>query len=163
MRSQDRTRRLTPSPRWILAAIGAAVIATGAMAQMVPQLSGPDGDKMQEVPADPLPKWVIDDIRRMRAYPEQPPVIPHSIDGYQLSVNANRCLSCHKREFSQDAGAPMISITHYMTREGQMLADVSPRRYFCTACHVPQADRKPLVDNTFRDMSDMGVTKAGSE
>ena len=25
MRSQDRTRRLTPSPRWIFAAIGAAV------------------------------------------------------------------------------------------------------------------------------------------
>lgn len=57
----------------------------------------------------------------------------------------------------------MISITHYMTREGQMLADVSPRRYFCTACHVPQADRKPLVENTFKDMSEMGVTKAGSE
>lgn len=163
MRSQDRTRRLTPSPGWIFAAIGVAVLATGAMAQMVPQLSGPQGDAMQTLPADPLPKWVIDDIRRMRAYPEQPPVIPHSIDGYQLSVNANRCLSCHKREFSQDTGAPMISITHYMTREGQMLADVSPRRYFCTACHVPQADHKPLVENTFKDMSEMGVTRAGSE
>ncbi len=156
MRSQDRTRRLTPSPRWILAAIGAAVIATSAMAQMVPALSGPDGDKMQTLPADPLPKWVIDDIRRMRAYPEQPPVIPHSIDGYQLSVNANRCLSCHKREFSQDAGAPMISITHYMTREGQMLADVSPRRYFCTACHVQQTDVPPLVQNRFQDAKDIG-------
>ena len=154
---------MTPHRGWVLAALSAAVIATSAMAQMVPQLSGPDGDKMQEVPADPLPKWVIDDIRRMRAYPEQPPIIPHSIDGYQLSVNANRCLSCHKREFSQDAGAPMISITHYMTREGQMLADVSPRRYFCTACHVPQADTRPLVPNTFQDMSEMGVKPAGSE
>jgi cytochrome c-type protein NapB len=50
-----------------------------------------------------------------------------------------------------------------MTREGQMLADVSPRRYFCTACHVPQAEINPLVDNTFRDMSDMGVKLMGEE
>ena len=75
----------------------------------------------------------------------------------------NRCLSCHKRELTQESGAPMISVTHYMTREGQMLADVSPRRYFCTACHVPQADVRPLVGNTFRDMSEMGVKHAGSE
>ncbi len=36
--------------------------------------------------------------------------------------------SCHKREFTQDSGAPMISVTHHMTRDGQMIADVSPRR-----------------------------------
>ena len=106
---------------------------------------------------------MVDDVRKMRAYPDQPPVIPHSIEGYQLSVNTNRCLSCHKREFTQDSGAPMISVTHYMTREGQMLADVSPRRYFCTACHVPQADVKPLVQNTFKDMSEMGVKPLGSD
>jgi DNA polymerase III alpha subunit len=97
------------------------------------------------------------------AYPEQPPIIPHSIEGYQLSVNANRCMSCHKREFTEGSGAPMISVTHYMTREGQMLADVSPRRYFCTACHVPQADIAPLVGNTFVDMSELGVGHAGDE
>ncbi|WP_373426863.1 nitrate reductase cytochrome c-type subunit [Neorhizobium galegae] len=127
---------------------------------MVPDLSGP-ADAMGQVRAKPMPKWNVDDVRKMRAYPDQPPVIPHSIEGYQLSVNTNRCLSCHKREFTQGAGAPMISVTHYMTREGQMLADVSPRRYFCTACHVPQADVKPLLGNTFRDMSQMGVQPMG--
>ena len=99
----------------------------------------------------------------MRQYPEQPPVIPHSIEGYQLTVNANRCMSCHKRENSLGAGAPMISVTHYMARDSQMLADVSPRRYFCTACHVPQAEAKPLVENTFIDMSKMGVQPMGAE
>jgi cytochrome c-type protein NapB len=141
---------------------GAAVLAVPVLAQNVPQLSG-QAPPMEEVPAPPLPKWVTDDIRKMRAYPEQPPVIPHSIEGYQLSVNTNRCLSCHKREFTEGSGAPMISVTHYMTREGQMLTDVSPRRYFCTACHVPQADAAPLVPNTFRDMSEMGAKPAGSE
>ncbi|MFN3320904.1 MAG: nitrate reductase cytochrome c-type subunit [Allorhizobium sp.] len=132
------------------------------VAQSVPQLSGPP-QQMESIPAKPLPKWTVDDVRKMRAYPDQPPVIPHSIEGYQLSVNTNRCLSCHKREFTEGSGAPMISVTHYITREGQMLADVSPRRYFCTACHVPQAETSPLVGNTFRDMSDMGVKLMGEE
>jgi cytochrome c-type protein NapB len=113
--------------------------------------------------AAPLPRWIVDDVRKMRAYPDQPPVIPHSIEGYQLSVNTNRCLSCHKREFTEGSGAPMISVTHYITREGQMLADVSPRRYFCTACHVPQAFDPPPVANTFKDMSELGVGHAGGQ
>lgn len=165
MRGQDRPRI---KRRWrFAAALGiVAVLATTAMAQMsaqiVPPLTGA-GQPMENMPSAPVPRWVVDDVRQMRAYPEQPPVIPHSIEGYQLSVNANRCLSCHKREFTQGSGAPMISVTHYMTRDGQMLADVSPRRYFCTACHVPQADTAPLVGNTFVDMSELGVGHAGDQ
>ena len=133
-----------------------------ALSQNVPRLTGPT-PTMSEHPAPPIPSWVTDDVRKMRAYPEQPPVIPHSIEGYQLSVNTNRCLFCHKREFTEASGAPMISITHYMTRDGQVLADVSPRRYFCTACHVPQANVPPLERNTFRDVSDLGAKPAGSQ
>jgi cytochrome c-type protein NapB len=146
------------------AAIAAILLlcGTAALAQMASELSGPQAP-MESVPADPMPKWITDDVRKMRAYPEQPPVIPHSIEGYQLSVNTNRCLSCHKREFTQGSGAPMISVTHYMDRQGQMLADVSPRRYFCTACHVPQTSAEPPVGNRFKDMSEMGVNPAGSE
>ncbi|MVA98185.1 nitrate reductase [Nitratireductor sp. CAU 1489] len=163
MRRQDRIRRLTRRHGLsIAAALVVLATATTAIAQMVPALTGPQ-PPMAVVPAEPLPKWIVDDVRKMRAYPEQPPIIPHSIEGYQLSVNANRCLSCHKREFTQGSGAPMISVTHYMTREGQMLADVSPRRYFCTACHVPQADVAPLVDSDFVDMIDLGVEHAGDE
>ncbi|WP_104663269.1 nitrate reductase cytochrome c-type subunit [Ensifer adhaerens] len=177
MRGQDRSRhplgwsRLTEAgskrPFWIaLAAALMVFVTTAAVAQvaekLVPQLEGPTPQMATEAAA-PLPKWVVDDKRKMRAYPDQPPVIPHSIEGYELSVNANRCLSCHKREFTQDSGAPMISVTHYMTRDGQMIADVSPRRYFCTACHVPQADTSPLVPSNFKDMSELGFKPAGSE
>lgn len=143
----------------VLAVIGAA---SAAIAQTAVQLAGPKSP-METAPAQPVPKWITDDVRRMRAYPEQPPVIPHSIAGYQISVNANRCLSCHKREFTHLSGAPMISVTHFMARDGQMLADVSPRRRFCTECHVPQADVRPLVENRFEDMSKLGVAPAGSE
>ena len=165
MRGQGRSR-LTRRTRVALVAAALFVIGTAALAQMsiqiVPPLTGA-AQPMDELPANPTPKWTVDDIRQMRAYPDQPPVIPHSIEGYQLSVNTNRCLSCHKREFTQGSGAPMISVTHYVTREGQMLADVSPRRYFCTACHVPQANTAPLVRNTFTDMSELGVGHAGDQ
>jgi cytochrome c-type protein NapB len=165
MRGQGHSR-LTRQARVTIVVGLLALGATAALAQMsveiVPPLTG-GVQPMEEAPAGSIPKWTVDDIRKMRAYPDQPPVIPHSIEGYQLSVNTNRCLSCHKREFTEGSGAPMISVTHYMTRQGQMLADVSPRRYFCTACHVPQADTAPLVENTFTDMSELGVGHAGDE
>lgn len=143
--------------------LSATLCAGLAWAQGVPELSGAQPDPMESLPAAPLERFVTDDVRQMRAYPEQPPVIPHSIEGYQLSVNANRCMSCHRRENVEGSGAPMISITHFMTRDAQMLADVSPRRYFCTQCHVPQADTDQAIGNTFTDMSELGATGAGSE
>jgi cytochrome c-type protein NapB len=46
----------------------------------------------------------------------------------------------------------MVSITHFMDRDGQFLASVSPRRFFCTECHVPQTMAKPPVTNDFVDI-----------
>ena len=46
----------------------------------------------------------------------------------------------------------MVSVTHFMNREGQVLAAVTPRRFFCTQCHVPQADVQPPVGNDFEDV-----------
>ena len=34
------------------------------------------------------------DQKRSRAYPMQPPTIPHKIDGYQIDIKANKCMSC---------------------------------------------------------------------
>ena len=165
MRGQGRSR-VTRRLRFAIVAGLLGALGTAALAQMsaeiVPPLTGTQ-KPMEDLQAQPVPRWVVNDVRIMRAYPEQPPVIPHSIEGYQLSVNTNRCMSCHKREFTQGSGAPMISVTHYMNRESQMLADVSPRRYFCTACHVPQADAPALVGNTFIDMSELGVGHAGDQ
>jgi cytochrome c-type protein NapB len=93
--------------------------------------------------------------REMRNYPEQPPVIPHSIDGYQIDLNSNKCLSCHARARTGESQAPMVSITHFMDRDGQFLASISPRRFFCTECHVPQSVTNPPVSNDFVDIDTM--------
>ena len=68
------------------------------------------------------------DVRRVRNYAMQPPVIPHKIDGYQLDKNANRCMFCHTRSRTQQSQAPMISVTHFIGRDGNFLAELSPRR-----------------------------------
>ena len=142
----------------ILIAMSLGSFAATVLAADAPRLTGPT-PALESPAAPPLARPLNTEGRRsMRNYPEQPPVIPHAIEGYQLSLATNRCLTCHRRQYTEASGAPMISVTHYMDREGQMLADVSPRRYFCTQCHVEQTDAQPLVDNTFIDMDELLVT-----
>src|SRR5262245_12322952 len=95
------------------------------------------------------------DVRRGRAYTSQPPTIPHSIEKYEITRNVNMCMYCHARVRNNEFGAPMVSATHYMNRDFDFLAEISPRRYFCTQCHVPQTDAVPPVANTFMDVEDI--------
>lgn len=101
------------------------------------------------------------DVRRTRNFAMQPPTIPHSIDNYQVDKDFNRCMFCHARTAAEAARSIPVSITHYMDRDNNVLADVSPRRYFCTQCHVPQADAKPLVGNTFVDVEQLLQRRPG--
>ena len=146
-------------PHLLLAAFaGIAVLAVGSLAS---SQTGPAGLRsglrgntpLQEVgPAPRMLPQANTDIREIRNYPEQPPVIPHTIEAYQLDVNVNQCLSCHARSRTGESQAPMVSITHFMDRDGQFLASVSPRRYFCIQCHVPQHPVTPPVANRFIDV-----------
>ena len=99
-----------------------------------------------------MQRAITNDVRVRRNYPDQPPVIPHAIEGYALDLNANKCMSCHARRFTEQSQAPMISVTHYQDREGNTLGGLAPRRYACLACHVPQTEARPLVENRFQDM-----------
>ena len=105
-----------------------------------------------EGPAAPMPQMRNTAEKEARNYPEQPPVIPHTIDGYQIDLNGNKCLSCHARARTAESQAPMVSITHFMDRDGQFLASISPRRFFCTECHVPQNTATPPISNDFTDI-----------
>ena len=102
----------------------------------------------------PIPSAENRDMKRTRSYAMQPPTIPHSIDNYQVDRFANRCLMCHARTRAGETQATPISITHYTDRDGNFLADVAPRRYFCDTCHVVQMDIKPevAVQNNFEDV-----------
>ena len=106
----------------------------------------------EEGPAAPMQPLRNSSEKEVRNYPEQPPVIPHTTEGYQIDLNGNKCLSCHARARIAESQAPMVSITHFMDRDGQFLASISPRRFFCTECHVPQNTANPPVSNDFTDI-----------
>ena len=135
----------------LLTALLASLTAGAAMAQQLYGLRGPT-PLAEEPQPPPLAREVNNDQRQARNWPEQPPVIPHTIQGYQITLNANKCLTCHGRQFTAQSQAPMISITHFMDRDLQTLASVSARRYFCTQCHVPQTDAEPVIENQFVDI-----------
>ncbi|RRJ83867.1 nitrate reductase cytochrome c-type subunit [Aestuariirhabdus litorea] len=105
-----------------------------------------------DAPADEFKRIPKDRETYERDYLHQPPLIPHQVRGYEVNLNSNKCLSCHSWSNYKQAGATKISMTHFETRDGQQLSDVSPRRYFCSQCHVPQADAKPLVGNEFKSV-----------
>lgn len=105
----------------------------------------------EDVAAPAIPKEIKDDVKQKRNYPMQPPVIPHNTRGYEVNTRVNKCMSCHSRDRVEDSQAPMVSVTHFMDRDGNFLAEISPRRYFCNQCHVTQSDVEPVVENTFTD------------
>lgn len=113
----------------------------------------------EQAKTNPIPKIINDDIKQARNYPMQPPLIPHKVRNYEVNLNTNKCMSCHSRHRTEDSQAPMVSVTHYMDRDGNFLAEISPRRYFCEQCHATQSDIKPLVENTFVDMQKLMKAK----
>ena len=137
--------------RLLAAAMLVAFASTAAMAQTFSALRG-STPLDQEGPAAAMTPEQNTSVREPRNYPEQPPLIPHSTEGYEVSIHANKCLSCHARSRVRELQAPMVSITHFSDRDGQFLASISPRRYFCTQCHVPQHDVRTPVENDFVDI-----------
>ena len=117
--------------------------------------------------------------RFARSYVNAPPLIPHSVDGLlPITAKNNACLGCHMPDVAKSVGATPIPESHFtdfrpkttldknghVVKDGKVIkntADVkiakfkklkklNPARYNCSQCHVPQANVKPLVGNTFK-------------
>lgn len=84
-----------------------------------------------------------------RTWAEQPPMVPHEVDKYRISIKNNGCLKCHSAKTYEKEKAPKVGDSHFLTREDKKLEKVSARRWFCSQCHAPQANLTPLVVNTF--------------
>jgi cytochrome c-type protein NapB len=139
----------------------AATLAFGcAAAQQAGPPAGPGGPVAMDSLRMGVP--LKDDIPVVRSHQErdrapydrdfvqQPPLIPHTINGYQITKNFNKCMDCHAFQRTKVSGATKVSITHFRGSDGQELDNISPRRYFCTQCHVSQTDATPLIGNTFQ-------------
>ena len=71
--------------------------------------------------------------------PMQPPVIPHKITGIPDRPQRQQVPDLPQPPRTEASQAPMIRVTHFQDREGNFLAAVSPRRYFC----MPRPARRP--------------------
>ena len=132
---------LTGLPLLVMAQTPATTLQSERGDNPVPHLSEtPEIKRWQD--SEPLPRQFI----------QQPPLIPHAIEGYVINQKVNKCLTCHSWANYKNTGATKISLTHFSDREGHDLANVAARRYFCVQCHVPQSDAKPLVDNDFKSL-----------
>lgn len=129
----------------LLAAIGFSIQAT---AETVSSLRGA-ADIDQDSAAATAKKYAKDNEPIARDYVQQPPLIPHKIKNYRINLKSNKCMSCHSWSNYREANATKISQTHFESRDKNVLANVSARRYFCTQCHVPQVNAQPLVENVF--------------
>lgn len=167
MGQPDKSRSAPKPSRWrialVICGLGAAVafaaeqVLEGQPVRVDPLGEGLRGTAPLNEEAKPPRMARVEnfDIRRGRAYTSQPPTIPHAIEKYEITRNVNFCMYCHARVRHQESQAPMVSATHYMDRDHNYLAEISPRRYFCTQCHVVQTDAKPPVGNEFLDVDEL--------
>ena len=133
----------------LLAAVG---FGAQAIAETISSLRGAS-DINQDSSAPASKRYNKDGEPIARDYVQQPPLIPHKINNYRINLKSNKCMSCHSWSNYREAGATKISQTHFESRDKNVLANVSARRYFCTQCHVPQVGAKPLVENKFQPIT----------
>lgn len=128
-------------------ALGFGVVGMSVVAGEVKSLRSTEATQPDSPPA--IYK-VMEGTKHERAYRQQPPLVPHPTDKYEIDVKVNQCLRCHEWPYSDQEKAPKISDLHYIDRNGTRLDTVNGNRYFCKQCHVPQAEAKPLVENKFQ-------------
>jgi len=91
----------------------------------------------------------VDQPSIKRNFKAQPPLIPHTVDKYEINLKINRCLKCHDKPNYEDEEAPMVGKSHYIGPDGKERDQINMSRYFCSQCHVPQTVATPLVENSF--------------
>jgi len=119
--------------------------------------------------------------RYARSFQDAPPMIPHSVDGMlPITKNDNQCIGCHVDAAKYDKNTPSVPVSHMTnfrpksyavnganTSSADVKSNVSIKkldhlyqgRFNCSQCHAPQADVKPLVENSFT----AEYTKKGGE
>ena len=97
-------------------ALGAGLLITGAgLAQdQAINLKALGGEAtLEQTNAPPeVEKQSFQDGGFGRSYRQQPPLIPHKVDTYQITTTNNACMDCHDWPGHIKAKAPKVSETH---------------------------------------------------
>lgn len=138
----------------LFASLLAALLVASCASTPVEKPQGLRSSQIQAADAAPamldyLGKTPGEQEKIARTFEQQPPLIPHKIEGMKLNFQTNKCLECHDRPFYKKEEAPKIGDSHYTTRDGKPMEKISMARYNCNQCHVQQVNAPPLVANTF--------------
>ncbi|QDF68219.1 nitrate reductase cytochrome c-type subunit [Shewanella sp. SNU WT4] len=127
----------------LTACSGQEKLATGEPVK-VTSLGG--DSRIEDVrPADAMPEYPSRGKSLARDYQEQPPLIPHKAD-YSITIDKNSCMNCHSWDKATRMKATPVAKSHVIDDKGTL----NGQNYFCTQCHVPQADNKQaIVENSF--------------
>ena len=120
-------KKLTMIASITLGLLAATAIPMQANSAEVESLRG-NLNLEQDSKAPELKKYAKDGEPIARDYVQQPPLIPHKIEGYKVNLKSNKCLSCHSWKNYREAGATKISQTHFEDRDANVLANISARR-----------------------------------
>ncbi len=132
MKSHDLKKALCQWTAMLALVVSGAVwAANGVDFSQSPEVSGTQEGAIR------MPK---EQDRMPLNYVNQPPMIPHSVEGYQVTTNTNRCLQCHGVESYRTTGAPRISPTHFMDSDGKVGAKWL--RVVISVCNVTY--RRPI-------------------
>lgn len=131
-----------------------SVAACWSMAQPVSSMRGSEVSASDTAPAEqpylgskPGAQKVI-----ARTFKEQPPLIPHKVDGFDdINATDNACLDCHINDNFRGQKIPRAGKSHFVqTADAKAPPELNMQRWQCNSCHVPQVDAKPLVENSFK-------------
>ncbi len=96
------------------------------------------------------PYQMQEGIVLQKNYRQQPPLIPHKIEKYQINLKANQCLACHSWPNNSNYKTVAAPESHFIdAQSGERTDHIAAGRWFCTQCHVPQSNAPELIDNTF--------------
>lgn len=114
-------------------------------------LQGLRGDiAVDEENTEVEPYQMQEGITLYKNYRQQPPLIPHKIEKYQINLKANQCLRCHSWPYNSDFKTVAAPESHFIDAQSGTRTDyIAAGRWFCTQCHVPQSNAPELIDNTF--------------
>ncbi len=90
-----------------------------------------------------------------KSYVTAPPMIPHSVEGMlPITAKRNMCLNCHLPQNAKALGVTPMPEDHFIDNfeGGKKVRRVAGSRYFCTTCHVPQANLNPVIENKFESL-----------
>ncbi|OIN92778.1 MAG: hypothetical protein AUJ20_06215 [Comamonadaceae bacterium CG1_02_60_18] len=137
----------------LIAALALTVVACASTSTSLGTLRDTSVDAPDAAPADKVyagkqpGKFALIE----RTFVGQPPLIPHTVENFDITPKENACLDCHIDSEFKGKKMPSLGKSHLVKgADANAAPQLNMLRWQCDSCHVPQVDAQPLVGNDFK-------------